>query len=121
MNKVDCIKVNIYKHIGQSFSMNGISERYHDAFLIVDQGHIQIDLDDLKNCRYPILKIKTRIIGGEGVLSAVVVHDPDRPDYNINSGKWEMVGGCFVYLSDTRFRYHSNFYGAIALHDRYEN
>lgn len=120
MNNVSCIKVNIYKHIGQSFSMNGISERYNDAFLIVDDGHIQINLDDLKNCSYPILRIKVRSIGGEIVLSAVVLHDPDRPDYNFNSGKSEMMGGCFIYLPDSRFRNQLNFYGAVALHDRYE-
>lgn len=114
--------LTVYIYNNQFFSKcsaNGISERYKEA-LIICKGVVEIDTENLEKKSLPVIQLVEKKLCGETVYIAKVVFDPDFPKLN-HSEKWAMMGGAFIYSSDSRFREMFPFYGAIPLHDRYED
>lgn len=55
------LPIHILKHDNSSCS-NGISEKYNEAYLICDDGYIDIDEDNLPN---NLVKVVTKNVFGE--------------------------------------------------------
>jgi hypothetical protein len=80
----------------------------HDTFILVGEGVPEIfEADE----RHPPLELRTRRVGGSDYLYTV-------PMTGNTSGAGPMMGGNFVYSSDSRFRRLSP--GPLPVHDRYE-
>lgn len=100
--------VNIYKHYDSA--QNTISGKFDRIVLVTDgvNGDSSTVMSDK-----PYIKLVKRELFGKTHLSAVPVNDG-------KDGKHHMMGGNFVWSSDSRFRTDINEY-PIPLHDRVED
>lgn len=108
MNIVRALPVSVYRdnYVGDCTN-NGITSRYDRVYLVGEgvEGFYEIDLD---NPPANVLKLEKRILfGNEEYLRAVPLDSKD---------KWYMMGGNFIYTSDSRFP--SDY--PIPVHDRHE-
>lgn len=100
------LRVNIYKHNGETFANGGISERFNEILLICDEGNVEVDGTEENLC-----KLVTRNLFGQ-----VYKHvEPVNGKY----GTGFMAGGSFVSSCDSRFHRIAGDY-PLALHDRCE-
>lgn len=101
--------VSILKPAGSNCSAGGVSARYENLTLVNVDGPFEPTADR------PAAYLK----GGNLPGTAIVVPEE-------NTGKWSMMGGCYVATSDSRFGdavekiIGARFYGAVPLHDRVE-
>lgn len=105
--KIRCIKAEIYKDRNGDCSNGGISSRFSDVYIPHEEGPYTIESDDTENLC--IVEVKeffkkeyTRLV----------------PSKLKTSGKWYMMGGCFAYSCDSRFREISEY--PLPIHDRVE-
>ena len=103
------LPIHILKHDNSSCSNNGISEKYNEAYLICDDGYIDIDEDNLPN---NLVKVVTKNVLGEEYKHI----EPYAKKPSNKAGY--MFGGCFCFCSDSRFRKISKY--PLPLHDRTE-
>lgn len=100
------LRVDILRSSLPDCSNGGISGRCQYVTLIDVPGPSEPGEDA------PACRLVRRNIGGKVVVSAVPVETP--------GGVGPMMGGCYIATSDSRFREAVGFYGAVALHDRWE-
>lgn len=87
----------------------GISSKYDTLLLVCEHGYIDIDENNLPE--ELVIMIKREIMG----KTIYHVEPYVRPQYL----GW-MAGGNYAATSDSRFSEMTNFYGAVAIHDRQE-
>jgi hypothetical protein len=90
------------KRIGNC-SNNGISKFHKEVTLVPSEDFPDIPEIFSVSDTAPAVKLRIK----NGYISAVPVND---------AGKWFMMGGCFIYRSDSRFPVKH----PVALHDRTE-
>jgi hypothetical protein len=106
------IRVSVLKTIGVdgkpvNCTNDGISGKLNDVLLIVPDGYIKITEENLSQ----VVKLETE----NGHSRAVPLRLPDNMEKRIGP----MMGGNFIYTSDSRFSRLNN--GCpIPIHDRYE-
>ena len=105
MHIVKCISAGIYKHYGDC-SNNGISHRFTEVLIPCADGYIEVDKD---NPPENFCELEVRSMFGRECIRAV-------PFIPYKAGKWLMMGGTFIYCSDSRFPFEY----PIPLHDRME-
>jgi hypothetical protein len=93
-------------------SNNGISKWNKEVTIISDINECAVfDIDPASQLSRPLVVIKHKRIGGEDYVYAEPLEEPE--------GVGWMMGGCFIYSCDSRFRRHFSKY-PIPLHDRQE-
>lgn len=97
------------KDIGNC-SNNGMSAKYKDVLLIFDEEEAQIFEESEDR---PTVKIMKKYIGGQEYIYAVPINPPKKGMVGY------IMGGCFIYTSDSRFRRYVSPY-PVPLHDRTE-
>lgn len=103
------LPIHIYKHDNSSCSNNGISEKYNEAYLICNDGYIDINEDNLpKN----LVKVVTKNVFGEEYKH--IEPYAEKPSHKVGY----MFGGCYCASGDSRFRKISKY--PLPLHDRTE-
>ena len=107
MGKLKCISAEIYKPSYGDCSNNGITSRYTEILIPHDQGWIEVDTEDLPE---NFCSIEIRELFGNTYINLVPKTIRER---------WHMMGGCFAYSSDSRFRDFSEY--PIPIHDRIES
>lgn len=109
MNMIKCITAYIYRSGHGDCSNGGISSRYDEVLVPVEDGYIDVDTD---NPPENLVRIVRRNIYG-----CEYVHvEP----WNCE-GRIVMSGGTFVYSSDSRFiETINNGDYPVSLHDRCE-
>jgi hypothetical protein len=106
---------NIYKNNGQDFSNGGLSSRVNEVTVVNVDGPFEPTED-----RPAVLLVEGNARGTVKVVPALEGGD------GWTAWPGSMMGGCYVATSDARFTQAVedllgiSFYGAIALHDRYE-
>jgi hypothetical protein len=98
------ILVSIYKSEGRSFSGGGFTSRTERAMLVWGDAKPPAGED--------YLVVMTKNVGSDPYVYCV-------PKSMIDKKQWPMMGGCFAYTSDSRFRQGVCQY-PIPIHDRYE-
>lgn len=107
---------HILKFKGQSYSNNGISAR-HDEVVVIPAGS-----EDHPDAAKPnAVRIVERTMGGRKLWHA----EPINPFGDPSNRVGPMMGGTFIPLQGYTFNLPEfpgldEFYGAIALHDRFE-
>lgn len=99
------LPVTVYNPTFGNCSSNGITETHADKLVVpCPNGHVT--QEDVDRAGYIVLDLVENTVG--------YFHFKQRGDE-----RWLMMGGAFVYSSDSRFRRE---YGdqPIAVHDRYE-
>ena len=105
------LTVYVYKHGGYDGTLDGISGKAQMLTLTNVDGPFA----PTEKC--PAAKLV------QGAFPGTVVIKPDAPG---DEKKWWMAGGNFAATSDSRFWQAiekiigARFYGAVAIHDRYE-
>lgn len=108
------LTLHIYKSGLGDCSNGGISGRCDEVVCVNIAGPSEPDVN-----RPPVL-----LVAGAypGIARCVPFEDDSRPLHGVGP----MMGGCYVATSDSRFTEKveeivgGRFYGAVALHDRYE-
>jgi hypothetical protein len=114
MAKVKCLMVDVLKHRGESAANGGISDEHDAVLLVCPDGPLEVDTDDPR--MVPVVQI---VENAHGTIRAVPF--PQHAGGLVGP----MMGGSYIASPDSRFgavcrRRQPNFYGAVALHDRYE-
>ena len=112
---VPCLRLDIYKNpLFEKCSNGGISERFDEVFLICPDGPHKIEDDDPR-----LVRLEGDKFSG---LHLVPLNGVDDSKKTVGP----MMGGAYATTSDHRLqemcitRLGHSFYGAIALHDRWE-
>ena len=100
------LTVEIFRWKLGDCSNKGISSQVDQVFVICPNGNLRASETDL-----PIVKIVERA----GYKSAVQCYDNGKTK---NFRGTPMMGGCFIYTTDSRFRRIAEY--PVALHDRFE-
>ena len=100
------LRVDIYKHKGETFANGGISERFDTVLVICNEGNVEVEGTEENLC-----KIVTRNLFGREYKHVEPV--------NGKYGAGFMAGGSFVASCDSRFHRIAGDY-PLALHDRCE-
>jgi hypothetical protein len=99
------LRADIYRYNNQDFSNHGISSRCHQV-TIVGPG-----IPEVFEATDEAPAVELYHIG-----NSVNLRPLDKPSGAVGP----MMGGCYVGSSDSRFGDAIGFYGAVALHDRFE-
>lgn len=105
--KVRALCVNVFRTNFGDCTNNGISARFDQIYIEHPEGNEVIDLDEAPE-NFCIVRHKE--LFGKVYIDVVPYHLKDR---------WCMMGGNFVYSSDSRFRELNEY--PIPIHDRIEN
>lgn len=103
------IIANIFRTDGQDCSNGGLSAHHSQVCVVNAPGPFEPSKD------VPAVYLRR---GAMGSVNAAPVDTSEGGSYS--------MGGCFIHSSDSRFRrtveeiLGTNFYGAVALHDRLE-
>lgn len=99
---------SIFRSDDRDFSAGGISSRYKQVCIMNVEGPFE------PSDTAPAVRLE------KGPMNSLHLVPEE------SSGKWTMMGGCFVHTSDSRFSRAAEkilghgWYGAVALHDRVE-
>ncbi len=106
------LEIFVYKNpLYKECPNGGITERYDELLLVCDEGHIEIDENNLPE---NLVVFRERMLGGKwcGYI------EPYAPCLKGCVG-W-MSGGAYAGSCDGRFSRMVGIYGAVAVHDRTE-
>lgn len=103
------LPINIYKHNNSDCSNNGISANYNEVYLICEDGHIDLDENNLPN---NVVRVVTKNVFDEEYKH--IEPYAEKPSNKVGY----MFGGCYCGCSDSRFRAISKY--PLPLHDRTE-
>ena len=103
------LPINIYKHNNSDCSNNGISANYDRVYLICEDGHIDLDENNLPN---NVVRVVTKNVFGEEYKH--IESYAKKPSNKVGY----MFGGCYCASNDSRFRAISKY--PLPLHDRTE-
>lgn len=107
----------IMKHKGTDCSNGGISSRCDEVTIVNASGPF-----DAQDDRPPVILVARTVMGRRILTAYPAVIDNDKW---VQARGWAMMGGTYISCSDSRFgelcrSLGVDFYGAVALHDRYE-
>jgi hypothetical protein len=108
----------IMKHKGTDCSNGGLSSRHDEVTIVNADGPFDPTED-----RPAVILVARAPVGTRQILTAYpAVHQGGKW---VKDPRWLMMGGTYISCSDSRFGELCNrlgvpFYGAVALHDRYE-
>lgn len=121
--KANYLNAYIYKpHYGDC-SNKGISSRFKQVALVCEDGNNSFDTET--ECPLNLCIAEKRNVTG-GDLLTIYPAAVDECGNIVKRPGWWMFGGCYVGASDSRFNRKlrsvlgSDFYGAVAFHDRQE-
>lgn len=114
------LPINVYRSskIGDCTN-GGISGKYDTLLIACDEGFIDIDPENVPE---NFAMVELRHVFGNTIIPTIYPADI-APNGNVvpREGKWWMMGGNYGATSDSRFsRMIGGYYGAVAIHDRYE-
>lgn len=101
------LSVRVYRDMGPDCTNGGVSSKYDSGVITGDDVDCKVFSPSVESPHYVI--IKDTVCGGIPRVRAV-------PADLLESGKWTMFGGNFLYTSDSRFPSDA----PIAIHDRVE-
>ena len=107
MSEVEGLLVSVYRSGGSDCTNGGISGKVNGGLITGDGVDCKVFTPSEENPHYVI--IKDNVCGRERIRAV--------PADLLESGKWTMFGGNFLYTSDSRFPSNA----PIAIHDRVES
>lgn len=112
------LRADIYKAGGRTFSLGGLSEVADEVTLVNVPGPFEPDE------KAPAALL---VDGARGTARVVPAEQNEAGEWaEVRKGVGSMMGGSYVGAADSRFReaveeiLGHRFYGAVALHDRFE-
>lgn len=112
---------DIYKHGNVNCSSGGLSSRVEAVTLVNVSGPF-----DPTDDRPAAMVLPGAHPGIAKIVAAVEIAPGEYEPLKVDGSVGPMMGGCYVATSDSRFRQKveeicgASFYGAVPLHDRYE-
>ena len=118
--KIRTLTVDVYRTPGfGDCTCNGISARFDRLALYCPDGPNEVDSEALPD-NFAVLE--NRHLWGSRIVPTIYPATVNEAGEVVKVDKWWMMGGNFAHTSDSRFYglIEGDFYGAVAIHDRYE-
>jgi len=117
--KIYALPINVYRSSLGDCTNGGISSKYDKLLVYCPDGFIEIDSDNVPE---NFVMIENRHVFGNTIIPTIYPSEIKNGKPVVRGGKWYMMGGNYGATSDSRFNalIEGDFYGAVAIHDRYE-
>ena len=119
--KIRTITAYVYRNPTLGDCTNhGISGKYDKLEIACPNGPFEVDSDNLPE-NFCMVELRSLFGGREVIPTIYPAEVNEKGEIVKRGGKWYMMGGNFANTSDSRFSdMIGGFYGAVAIHDRYE-
>ena len=118
--KIKVLPVTVYRNPKYDCTNDGISSRYDELLVACPEGFKEVDSDNLPD-NFAML-VSRHVFGDTTIPTIYPASVNDEGKVVRRDGKWWMMGGNYGATCDSRFTdmLDGYFYGAVAIHDRYE-
>lgn len=118
--KIKALPIDVYRHGNTDCTNHGISSKYNELLVACPDGFINIDPSNVPE-NFVMVELR-HYFGNETIPTIYPAEINENGEVVKRGGKWYMMGGNYGATSDSRFNtlVGRGFYGAVAIHDRYE-
>ena len=117
--KIKALPIHVYRHGNTDCTNGGISGKYTELLIACPDGFVDVDSENIPE---NFAMVEMRHVYGNTIIPTIYPAEINaKGEVAKRGGKWYMMGGNYGATSDSRFSdMIAGFYGAVAIHDRYE-